>query len=553
MLALAGRFRDARDPARAIQLCQQALALEPRNPEIPFTAATVYESIGDLQNALKAYRNVLKLKPGFLPALVNCAACLADLGDLPESLDLYTSALKADPNNLVIRQNAAQLLMRLKRPADAAVHLRLLARSRGGPLDYIDLAEALSQAGDHEEALSALNRALDKGAPAAPTHVLAARVDLVRGRLPEARGRLERALAADPHDGHAHYALASNFPRDGSLEERIAALDAALEASDGKPAESSNVPLHFALGRVQDRAGNVEEAFRHFETATGHLAGLQLDDDTRLAERGEAVRRVFSASWLSEHRSWGNPDERPTFVFGLPRSGTTLVEQILASHARVSGLGEFEMTGWMATYLAEPDAARVKRATESYLAGYPAPVRKSRRVVDKSLGSYLEIGLLALLFPNARFVNCVRHPLDVGFSAWSHNFAANALVYSNSFDRLARHMHLYAEMMHHWHRVLPGRILDISYEALLAAPEKVSRGAIAHLGLEWDPACLEFQKTQRDVRTASVAEVRQSLYTSSMGRWRAYEKHLAPLSSQIRDLIAAYESTGAYGWELARS
>ncbi|MGE0212348.1 MAG: sulfotransferase [Parvibaculaceae bacterium] len=553
LLAAAARFRDARDPAHAIQLCQQAQALEPQNPEVPFTAATVYDSIGDLKNALKAYRSVLRLKPGFLPALVNCAGCLADLGDLPESLDLYTTALKSDPNNLVVRQNAAQILMRLKRPGDAAIHLRALARSRGGPLDHIDLAEALEQAGDHENALQALETALKKGAPAAPTHVLMARVDLVRGRLEEARTRLGQALALDPHDGHAHYALASNFPKAGPVEDRIAAIRAALEASEGKPADSSRVPLHFALARLHDRAGQADEAFRNFELATRHFADNQIEDDARLEERAAAVKRVFTSDWLAEHRKWGNPDERPTFVFGLPRSGTTLVEQILASHAQVSGLGEFEMTGWTATYLTTPDPERVKRAAQAYLAAYPTSVRKSRRVIDKSVGSYLEVGLLTLLFPNARFINCVRHPLDVGFSCWSHNFAANAIVYSYRFDRLARHMHLYVDMMRHWHGVMPGRILDVSYEELLAAPEEISRQAVAQLGLEWDPACLEFQKTERDVRTASVAEVRQSLYTSSKGRWKAYERHLTPLSSQVGDLVSAYETAGTYGWERAAS
>jgi hypothetical protein len=169
-------------------------------------------------------------------------------------------------------------------------------------------------------------------------------------------------------------------------------------------------------------------------------------------------------------------------------------------------------------------------------------------VIDKSLGSYLELGLILLMFPNAKLINCLRQPLDVAFSAWSQYFDTSAMVYTYRFDRIARHMRLYTDLIGHWRRAFPGRILDVRYEDLVTAPEATVRRSVAHLELDWDPACLEFHKTRREVRTASITQVRRSLYKDSLGHWQAYERHLQPLKSELGDVIAAYESGGDYGW-----
>jgi hypothetical protein len=172
-------------------------------------------------------------------------------------------------------------------------------------------------------------------------------------------------------------------------------------------------------------------------------------------------------------------------------------------------------------------------------------------VIDKSLGSYLELGLILLMFPNAKLINCLRHPLDVAFSAWSQYFETSAMVYTYRFDRIARHMRLYTDLIGHWRRAFPGRILDVRYEDLVTAPEATVRRSVAHLGLDWDPACLEFHNTAREVRTASIAQVRQPLYKGALGRWQAYERHLEPFKEQIKPLVAAYENGGDYGWGAA--
>jgi hypothetical protein len=252
-------------------------------------------------------------------------------------------------------------------------------------------------------------------------------------------------------------------------------------------------------------------------------------------------------SFIAAREGWGSTSEQPTFVFGLPRSGTTLLEQMLASHADIAGLGERDMTGWMAAYLRTPTRDRLDKAVAAYLSSYPPSARGKARVIDKSLGSYMEFGLLLLMFPRARFINVMRHPMDVAFSAWSHYFAANALVYTYSFERLARHMRLYSDAMRHWHAAFPGRILDVRYEDLVDRPEETARASVAHLGLPWDPNCLRFAETEREVRTASISQVRQPLYRGAMGRWRNYEGHLGALAAALGDMIADYERKPAAG------
>jgi tetratricopeptide (TPR) repeat protein len=545
----AAEARDRGDLNGALQFCREAARLEPANPEIPFTAATVFETGRDLVNAVNAYRQVLKLKPKFLPALVNCAACLADLGELPESLEAYQAALDIDPTSLVVRQNLAQTLLRLRRPADAVAHLRMVAETRQGALDHSALADALDLAGDREGALASYAEAIRRGAPAAPVRVLMAGIELVRGDRAAARIHLDAALASDPHNEHVHLVLANNFADKESLEERIRWAETALSRSRGKPGQPGSAPLHFALGRLHDRAGRYDDAYGHFEAGNAIFAGHHVDADKRVTARARAAMDRHTPTLLAEWSDRGSASTQPVFVFGLPRSGTTLLEQFLASHADVAGLGERDMTGWLSSYLQTLTPDRLRQATQAYVASYPDQARDKRRVIDKSLGSYVDIGLILLMFPNAGLINCLRHPLDVALSAWSQHFAASTLVYTSSFDRLVEHMQLYAELMRHWHKTFPGRILDVRYEDMVAAPDATVRRAVSHLGLEWDPACLRFNETQREVRTASLSQVRQPLYRDSIGRWRAYEHHLGPLQQALAGLADAYDASGNYGWE----
>jgi tetratricopeptide (TPR) repeat protein len=333
LLDTAAQLRDRGDLAARAAAVPAGGAIGAGNPEIHFTAATVLEAGRDYRNAIDAYRQVLKLKPGFLPAMVNCAACLADLGEVPDSIELYRAALKADPRSA---GGAPQSCPGAHAPAAArrggAAPAGPGGRTAGPCRPFRRLAEALDRAGDRDGALAAYEEALKRGAPVAPTRVLMARVELVRGNLERRAPISRRPRRPIPHDGHVHFVLANNFAEPESLEARIAAAEAALAAADGKPVEAAAAPLRFALGRLNDRAGRFDEAFRQFEAGNALFADRHLDEDQRLSDRAAAVKAQFSDEFFSQRREGGSASEQPVFVFGLPRSGTTLLEQILASH-----------------------------------------------------------------------------------------------------------------------------------------------------------------------------------------------------------------------------
>ena len=225
----------------------------------------------------------------------------------------------------------------------------------------------------------------------------------------------------------------------------------------------------------------------------------------------------------------------------MPRSGTTLIEQMLASHRQVFGLGEVELLPNLEPVLRQPGRDSIAEAMRLYLDAWPAKARQAARVSDKSISSYRYIDLILLMFPNACLVACERHPMDNAWSIFSEYFNDNALVYSYDLKRIARALKFHREVMDHWERLLAGRILTLAYEDVVNDPESAARRLIAHTGLEWDEKVLSFHESARVVRTASLEQVRQPIYKSSVGKWRRFAPHLQALSQDLADLIDRYE------------
>lgn len=534
-IALAVRLQGGGRHADALDLVRRMLAIEPHNPELHFLAATLAEQSGDLKGAAEAYRRVIQLTPRFLPAIVNLAACLFDLQLYLDSERLYRVALDIDPELAAVRQNLAQVLNGLRRPRDAMPHLEFLARQSGSATAYGELAEACDQAGEPELALKYFREAMGRTVVKAPFHVKMATVELARGSWAAARSHLEAALKADPDDGYSHMFLAQHFTSAELLETRIADVEAAIARSASRPLQTVRAPLEFALAHLREQQGEFDAAFAQFRRANDLYAAEAPKDDERREKLVRDELAALTPERLAARRSWGDPSRQPVFVFGMPRSGTTLIEQVLVSHPEIGGLGELELIPQLAPSMAEPSAATVAEAAAAYLKAHPSGVRKKLRVTDKSIGSWQHLGAILLLFPQAKLINCLRHPLDVCWSIYSILFNQDSLVYAYDFERLARHFRLYCEVVDHWRNAMPGRILDVRYEDMVASPKTTARRLVAHLELDWDPGCLNFHETPRAIRTASMGQVRRPLYSSAIGKWRRYERHLRPL----RDLLAA--------------
>jgi hypothetical protein len=308
--------------------------------------------------------------------------------------------------------------------------------------------------------------------------------------------------------------------------------------------------LHFALGRAFEQQRQFHLAFGHYAAGNARRRRSVPFSIAKFEDKTRRVRAAFDAAFFANRPGAGEPDAAPIFVVGLPRSGSTLVEQILASHSQVEGT--FELPNVL-TIVREFDHADPAHDAypESVLAAPPplfavlgrrylaetAPLRHGRpHFIDKMPNNFSHVGLIQAMLPRATIIDIRRHPLDACFSTFKQYFAEGQ-SFSYDLEDLGRYYRCYLSLMDHWDEVLPGRVLHVSYEELVREPEANIRRLLAHCGLAFEPACLAFHLTRRAVRTASAEQVRQPLYTSGVGYWRNFAAELEPLRRALGDCL----------------
>jgi hypothetical protein len=332
-------------------------------------------------------------------------------------------------------------------------------------------------------------------------------------------------------------------PDDPDLE-ALQRLRASVESA---APQADLIDLDFTLGRAFMDIGDADQAFAYLEAgARAHRRGLRYDVEADLAEF-RAMAQWFDAERLTRLAGVGDASEQPVFIVGMPRSGTTLVEQILASHAEVFGAGERATLEQLAIARIGPALSPLARAERlgtltredvaamgaSYAADIAALAPGYRRVTDKMPSNFRLIGLIRLILPQARIVHCRRDPLDTGLSCYARKFSRGQ-NFTYDLRELGLYYRGYTNLMDHWRAILPpDRFLEVAYEDVVEDLETQARRLIAFCGLDWDDACLSFHRTARQVRTASVNQVRQPLYRTSLARWRPYQRHLGPLIEAV--------------------
>jgi tetratricopeptide (TPR) repeat protein len=358
------------------------------------------------------------------------------------------------------------------------------------------------------------------------------------GRFDEATESHERALALRPDLGEVHYNLAMIEGR-RTPETHIAQLQA-LTARPGL-SERERSHAFFALGKIMEAKGDLDRAFEQYRRANELRARDMGFDPQRHVDFVDRLIATFDEGFFAARRGLGDPSDVPIFILGMPRSGTSLVEQILSCHPEVQGAGELDHMRQLVSALparlgAErtfPDCAHLIEGRHArQLAKEYLDVLRQRaptpRVTDKATGNYLRLGLIAVLVPNARVIHCRRDPLDTCLSCYFQNFA-HGLSFTYDLGHLGLVYRQYVRLMDHWRKVLPNPILDLDYEALIADQDGQSRRLVDFCGLAWDSRCLRFHEHGRPVRTASFWQVRQPLYDSAVGRWRCFAPYLGPL------------------------
>jgi tetratricopeptide (TPR) repeat protein len=361
------------------------------------------------------------------------------------------------------------------------------------------------------------------------------------GRFDEADKCIERLREIDPTDIRAvlHVPSTGKQPQDGGEIERLVAV---LDRPDSR--DDDRIAAGFALGRLLDEAGRFDEAFPRYAAANALMrrnwpANGNRFDAEAFPRSVDALIATNTPQHLAEAAATGNISELPVFVVGMPRSGTTLVEQICASHSRVFGAGELDSVSRIGFALARQRRQRARlsevgrRAADAHIVHLHRLGRGALRVVDKLPDNVLMVGLIARLFPRARIVYCSRDPRDISLSCYFQRFSNGAQFFSYDLADCGSRCREVLRLAAHWLELLPLHMIEVNYERLVGDLKGESRRLIDFLGLDWEPACLDFHHTERTVATVSHWQVRQPIYSSSIGRWRHYEKHLAPLFATL--------------------
>lgn len=483
-----------------------------------------------------------RLDAGSLDALLDAAGAHYVAGRLDEAASLYRRV--EAPRDIRARYSLAVIDIRQGRFDEARV--RLLAVTRMAP-DHFAAWHNLGVSYHELRQWPAASRAYAKARALRPDAIetgFSLAIALAAEGRTDAAIELYRELAADPA-ARARALTRLAILRPGAVTE--AELEAIRRVA-GEAAGEAAIAAHFAVGGALDARGQFDAAFAAYEAgASLKRAALAAGDPTAAPaamEREHArsidqVKRTFSPAFVARHAG-GDPRHAPIFVVGFPRSGSSLVEQILASHPEVQGLGE---TPALSSVLDGrfPYAAASDSGPEPFrqrAADYLAKLRRfgwkpGFRPVDKTLENYLHVGAISLMFPRAVIVHCLRDPLDTGLACFRQLFASGAETLYD-LAGIGREYARYRGLMDHWDAVLPGGVRSVSYEALVSAPETEIRRLVTEVcGLSWSPRCLEFHLTRRAVATASADQARRPIYRSSLERWRHYEPHLAPLIAAL--------------------
>jgi tetratricopeptide (TPR) repeat protein len=565
---------------QAAQLLQQAVDCDPSMPELHNNLGMTLYSLQRTEEAIAAYGKALSLRPGYALAHNNLGVALAARGDHTEAITAYHEALVIQPDYVEALSNLGTSLHAVERSVEAVKRFREALALRPDFLDArVNLGHAFAALGRAAEAIPCYEAAIKQYPENAVAHVNLAAALRDAGHYARAAEHYERAIALTPDFAAAHAGLGTVHLESGRIGEARQCYEHAIRLEPRRPSyflglsrsisfmlehpclgplldlasdidamsDGDKIDTHFAMAKAMADLGDQERAFAH-QLAGNALKRLTVSyDETQVLGRLRRIQSVFTAELIEARQNHGIPSPHPVFIIGMPRSGSTLVEQILASHPQVFGAGEVDAFG-LALRIAglhtaerpfpecvsEWTAEDLNRAADRYLQllGRDLPLSENRvrvkRLTDKMLANFQYAGLIHLMLPRAHIIHTRRDPIDTCLSCFSIQFAG--LRYTYDLGELGRYYAAYARLMDHWRALLPaGRMLEVQYEQVVEDFEMMARRIIAHCGLEWDDACLRFYETQRPVRTSSVIQVRQPIYRNSVGRWRPDADVLRPL------------------------
>jgi tetratricopeptide (TPR) repeat protein len=576
-----------RDAPAAVEALLRAVNINPALPMSWRMLEGLYRMTGEAQNAAMAAGHVATLKA--LPNEVVTATSLFSDGDLapaeqivrafllrngnhPEAMRLLArigmasdvlddaevlleAVLVLAPEYLAARYDYAQTLVQRQKHGQAAEQIRLLLEADPKNLDYRSLAAtAAVGVGDNAMALALYEEMRVDAPQSADVPLWIGHALKTIGRVPEAIEAYRAASAIRADFGDAYWSLA-NLKTYRFGEEEIALM----RAQEAAPATGlvDRYHLCFALGKAFEDRGETEESWRYYERGNALKRSESRYRPEIMETNTRKQKEVCTGEFFRRRSGWGDPRPDPIFIVGLPRSGSTLIEQILASHSRVEGTQELPNIQAVAIdlqgrehdpdsprypgTLAELNEAALRRLGEQYLADTRAYRTGKPFFIDKMPNNFRHIGLIHLMLPNARIIDARREPMSCCFSNLKQLFAQGQ-EFSYSVEDIARYYGTYLDLMAHWDEVLPGRVLRVLHEDVIEDLDGAVRRILDHCGLPFEPACLDFHNTQRSVRTPSSEQVRQPIFRDGLDQWKHYEPWLTPLRDALGEALIRYSS-----------
>ena len=565
-----GRIQDARDALR--QLVREAPALAPAwlaygdvlfelekyadarfaydqarlsDPEHQrIEQATAALLAGQRREAESAFREILQRDASHIAALAGLAAIALGAGQTLDAERLLRHARGQTAHNPLILRGAVHAQLAAGRLLEAERTIRELLRIEPeNPQNWVALGTVNTRLLRQADALSAYEEAARLNPGEVALRLSIGHIHKTLGHRELCEQAYHACLAIDAGSAEAYWSLA-DLKNYRFSDSELAALRGLSSQPPADPESESQ--LHFALGRALEQREEYREAFAHYERGNSLRRRSQSFDIDKFERKTRRVAAFFDAPLFAGRAGAGDHDAAPIFVVGLPRSGSTLVEQILASHSQVEGtmelpniLTQVRELDWLDSqgdgYPETLRSASLERLTalgRRYLEE-TRPIRSGRpHFIDKMPNNFSHIGLIQLILPNATVIDVRRHPMDACFSTYRQYFAQGQ-SFSYDLADLGRYYRAYLALMDHWDAVLPGKVLHVQYESLVGDPERVIRTMLTHCGLPFEPGCLRFHETRRPVRTASAEQVRQPLYASAIGYWRRFEQELEPLRASL--------------------
>jgi tetratricopeptide (TPR) repeat protein len=524
----------------------KALALGPDHPGIHHGYAMLLQSLGRNTEAIEHLRRAISGRPDHLDAYFALGNLLYAGGQDAEAIECYVKILQLSPRHAETHNNLANVYQRLGQMEPAIAHYKTALEINPSYADaYGNLGNAYLVLDRLEESIELNRRALELKPARFGSHNNQGVALQALGRFEEAEGAFERALGLSPLEASVHLNLA-NMGRFKADDRRLPGLQKLLSEVESLDVENQ-IAGHFAMGKALGDLGQYQDAFRHLLKANALKRRTIVYDEPQRLAMFDNIKTVFAQDYMKARSGGGDKSWSPIFIVGMPRSGTTLLEQVLASHSKVFGAGELEAFkeaikecveshGIVSAYplLAEHlSQDHIRQLGQTYTTKVRPRAPEAERIIDKMPLNFAFVGLIHLALPNARFINVRRDPLDTCVSCFSLLFSGSQ-PFAYDLAELGRYFRGYEKVMEHWHKVLPPDVLiDVQYEDLVDDLEGTARRALRHCDLDWEDSCRDFHDTKRAVRTASLMQVREPVYRRSIGTWRRYAEYLEPLGQAL--------------------